>query len=165
MDPLILKIIEKACRGIRSIRLMCAELWPLLGKCSVAQTSTWRRSPGGAVHGQVSIPVLGFEWCISPPWLCICHLLLLLGIALPYKLPQWLQWVFWVQLCKPACSQRSYFYSLHYWRIWPAFPLCSYVFSCSARDVNRRTFPNVHLTVSACLSPAGQGVRVVCIDC
>ena len=134
-------------------------------KCSTAQVSILRQSSGEAVRGQVSIPVLGFEWLISPPWLHICHLLLLLRINLPYELPWWLQWVFESasvsQLAVRGVISTVYITG----GSGLCSPLCNLAFLCFARDVKHRMFPNVHLMVSACIAPVGRGAGVVCIDC
>lgn len=99
-SPTTKKMQQKTqtCWGIRSVSLMDTELCPLrraarLGKG--VQHSTDKhietKLQGGSTRpGLRSSP--GLWMMISPPWLCICHLLL--RIALPYKLSQWLQWVF-----------------------------------------------------------------------
>lgn len=119
---------KKKYRGIRSVSLTCTELCPLrqavlLGKEEQRGTD---KHIEVKLRGSSARPDLchGSGLCMtyfsplapylppSPPS----------GNCFALRAAPVTSVSMWVRLCEPACSQRSYFYSLHYWRIWPVFP-------------------------------------------
>lgn len=152
---------QKYVGGGRSISLTCADLCHavlLKNYCSPERDEMEPRGKQSraGLHPGSKLGMLYFPTMLSclPP---------LLRTALPWRLPQWLQWV--LETGWADCSQRSYFYSSHCPRVWPVFPSLQLSLPWHARDVKSRTSPNMHLAACVCISPAGRAVGVVCIDC